>query len=76
MNLAHRWNVWRARRLSPEDGLSIEAIVVLVGAVVHIIGRHLMEGEKGLVIAGVGFSVVWCGVVLYYFRRRGRSITG
>jgi hypothetical protein len=60
----------------PEDRLSIEAIVVLVGAVVHIIGRYLMEGEKGLVIAGVGFSVVWCGVVLYYFRRRDKSIAG
>lgn len=70
------WNAWRVRRVSPEDRLSVEAVLVLVGAMVHIVGRYLMEGEKGLVIAGVGFSVVWCGVVLYYFRRRGKSIAG
>jgi hypothetical protein len=70
------WKAWRIRRVSPEDRLRVEAIVVLVGAVVHIVGRYLMDGEKGLVIAGVGFSVVWCGVALYYFRSRGRSIAG
>jgi hypothetical protein len=54
----------------------MEAMLVLVGAIVHIVGRHLMIGNKGLVVAGVGFCVVWCGVVLYYLGRRGKSITG
>jgi hypothetical protein len=70
------WNAWTARRVSPEDRLRVEAVLVLVGAMVHIVGRHLMDGEKGLIIAGVGFSVFWCGVVLYFFRGRGRSIAG
>ena len=59
-----------------EDKLSMEALLVLVGAIVHIVGRHLMIGSKGLVVAGVGFCVVWCGVVLFYLARRGKSITG
>jgi hypothetical protein len=62
--------------VGPEDRLSIDAILVLVGAVVHIVGRHLMEGEKGLVVAGVGFCVVWGGVILHYARRRGKSVAG
>ena len=62
--------------MSPEDKPSTEAVLVLVGAIVHIIGRHLMIGSKGLVVAGVGFCVVWCVVVLFYLARRGKSITG
>jgi hypothetical protein len=56
--------------VSPEDKPSTEAVLVLVGAIVHIIGRHLMIGSKGLVVAGVGFCVVWCGVALYFVRRK------
>jgi hypothetical protein len=66
----------RTRAVSPQDKPSKEAILVLVGAVVHIIGRYLMTGNRGLVIAGVGFFAVWCGVVLYYVRGSRKSIAG
>ena len=59
--------------MSPEDKLSMEAVLVLVGAIVHIVGRYLMIGNTGLVVAGVGFCAVWCGVVLYYLRRRQKG---
>ena len=65
----------RAGTVSPDDRLSLEAVLVLVGAIVHIVGRYLMEGNTGLVIAGVGFCAVWGGVVLYYWRQGRKSIT-
>jgi len=64
----------RTRAASPEDKLSMEAVLVLVGAIVHIVGRYLMMGNRGLVVAGVGFCVVWCGVVLYYLRRQQKGV--
>jgi hypothetical protein len=66
--------VMEDQAVRPEDKLSTEAILVLVGAIVHIVGRYLMIGSKGLVVAGAGFFVVWCGVVLYYVRGRRKGV--
>jgi len=60
----------KARTAGPEGKPGMHAILVMVGAVVLVVGRHLIGGDRGLIFAGVGFCILMCGWVMWIIRHR------
>ena len=58
--------------MDAKEKLSRGAILVLAGAVVYIVGRFFIEGNKGLVIGGIGFCVFACGFIVHHLKPRGK----
>jgi hypothetical protein len=55
----------KTEAVGTKDKLRMDAILVIVGAVVFVVGRHLIGGNKGLIVAVVGFCILMCGQVMW-----------
>jgi hypothetical protein len=53
------------KAMDSKDRPSPAAVLVLAGAVVYIVGRFFIEGNKGLVIFVIGFCILTCGFVMW-----------